>query len=64
MIYAQIKDNVIKNRIRLDDSNLESLFLNGFDYLIRIDELEVQPDIGWFYDGQSFTQPSPEEEPA
>lgn len=54
MIYAQIKDGIVVNRIVLDDVALEPLFIVGFDALIRIDQLDIQPDIGWCYDGNDF----------
>lgn len=54
MIYAQIKNGIIENRIVLDDPKLEPLFLEGFDFLVRVDNLEPQPNIGWTYDGVKF----------
>jgi len=64
MIYAQIKNQTIVNIIELADSNLLSLFyknpLSGgtFDYVIRIDNLDTQPCIGWTYDGTNFYPPN------
>jgi hypothetical protein len=55
MRYAQIKDCIIQNVIELDDDTQVSLFEDGFDYCIRVDQLDPQPSIGWFYDGDQFT---------
>lgn len=63
MIYAQITDNVIQNTIVLDDSGLLSLFTQGFDMCMRIDNLDPQPGIGWSYDGRNFNPPPPEPDP-
>lgn len=60
MIYAQIKNNLVQNCIVLDNATLEPLFLEGFDYLIRIDNLDPQPGIGYSFDGQSFSPPIPQ----
>jgi len=57
MIYAQIKNLVIKNTIILNDLTLSVLFSEGFDAFIRIDELNPQPGVRWTYDGTSFTPP-------
>jgi hypothetical protein len=57
MIYAQILSGTIQNIIVLDDLTLESLFLAGFDYLIRIDNLNPVPEIGWSYDPISGFSP-------
>lgn len=57
MIYAQIKDGVIKNTIKVDENTDLSLFLEGFDHLIRIDNLDTIPGIRWSYDGASFAPP-------
>lgn len=62
MIYAQVKDNLIKNTIILDDSSLETIFIEGFDYLIRIDTLDIIPGPLWTYnsDTQEFSPPAVE----
>lgn len=57
MIYAQIKTGIVFNIIVLDDESLAEHFKNGFDHLIRIDELTPSPQIGWSYDGIDFNQP-------
>ncbi len=49
MIYAQIKNNRISNVIVLNDISMEPLFLEGYDYLLRIDALIPQPQIDWIY---------------
>jgi len=57
MIYAQIKNNKVQNTIVLEDASLESTFAQGFDVLVRIDNLTPQPGIGWSYDGMNFSAP-------
>ncbi len=57
MIFAQIKDNVVENCIVLDDLSLESLFAEGFDAFIRIDEMDPRPGVGYSYVDGIFTPP-------
>jgi len=57
MIYVQILNGIVKNSIVLTDISLEDLFLEGFDYLIRVDTMTPQPGIDWLYDGSSFSPP-------
>jgi hypothetical protein len=58
MIYAQISNGVIQNIIVLDDPTLEPLFVKGFDYLIRIDNLNPQPCMGWNYNPTNGFSPA------
>jgi len=58
MIYAQIKGGLVENIIKLNDVNLVDVFLEGYDFIIRIDELANTPQIGWSYDGNNFSPPS------
>jgi len=64
MIYAQIKNGFIMNIIYLLDTDILSLFYTDpltndiFDYVIRIDNLDPQPCIGWTYDGENFYPPN------
>lgn len=69
MRYAQIQGGFIVNVIVLDDPSILSLFtvnpLNGtqFDFVIRIDTISPEPQIGWSYlppvypNPQTFTNP-------
>ncbi len=57
MTYAQIKSGLVVNIIALDDSSLEPIFVQGFDYLINLTGMDPQPGIGWGYDGTNFTPP-------
>lgn len=64
MVYAQIKSEIVHNLIVLDDENLSSLFLEGYDHLIRVDRLPVEPKIGDIYlhdTGEFLPAPSAEE---
>jgi hypothetical protein len=55
MIYAQILNGIIVNIIQLDDSTLVSLFAQGYDSCLQIDNLTVVPNIGWYYDITSLS---------
>jgi hypothetical protein len=57
MKYAQILNSLVANVIVLDDESLAPIFKEGFDDLVRVDELDIKPDIGWSYDGTNFLQP-------
>ena len=58
MIYAQILNGFVRNVIVLNDPTLQSVFVNGFDYLVRIDNLTPTPQIMWAYDPVAgFTNP-------
>lgn len=59
MIHAQIKNNVVINTIVTDENTPLELFSKGFDYLIRVDQMDPRPGIGWAYDGAIFTAPPP-----
>jgi len=58
LTYAQISDGVVENTIILDDVSLIPQFAAGFDYFVRIDELDPVPGIGWSYDGNNFSPPA------
>lgn len=55
MIYAQIKNHVICNCIVINDIESLEIFSEGYDHLIRIDQLNPRPSIGWSYDGLGFS---------
>lgn len=57
MIYAQIKNGIVRNLIVLDDDSLAHLFAEGYDLCIRVDQLDPQPCIFWSYDGENFSAP-------
>lgn len=59
MVYAQVKNGIIKNVINLDDVSLEPVFLEGFDQLIRIDNLQQQINKYDLYDPDSNIFSSP-----
>lgn len=58
MLYAQIKDQKIINIIILNDEELLDQFSEGFDFCLRIDELETIPQIDWNYEDEVFSPPS------
>ena len=63
MIYAQIKDGLVRNVIVLDDPSIVDLFyvspLDGsrFDVVERIDHLTPVPQIGWEYQQGHYVNP-------
>lgn len=57
MIYAQIKNGLINNVIEANENTPLDLFSEGYDHLIRIDNLSPVPGINWSYDGNIFTAP-------
>lgn len=57
MVYAQIKDGIVKNVIVLHDVNLISLFTIGYDQLVLIDAVSPKPGPSWTYDGNNFSAP-------
>lgn len=60
MVFAQIKDGLIKNTIVLSNEDI-SLFgcdpITGipYDLILRIDLIYPQPGIGWVFDGIQFS---------
>lgn len=61
MVYAQIKNGNVVNTIVADENTPLDLFARGFDYFIRIDEMDLVPSIGWTYNGENFSPPAPPE---
>jgi hypothetical protein len=57
MVYALIKDGVVKNTI-VADADFIATIQDQWDYCIRIDQLDPQPSQLWLYDGETFTPPS------
>lgn len=60
MILALVKDNIIENTIVADDELIASNYLSYF--VMRIDELDPHPGIGWTWDGEKFIAPIAVEE--
>ncbi len=56
-VWAQIKNGVVENAIVLNDESLIPIFSEGFDYFVRIDEMDPRPGPQWLFDGQVFTNP-------
>lgn len=59
MIYAQIKDGIVRNIILLNDAGLASHFAIGFDSCDRIDDIDPVPGIGYTVSGGVYTPPVP-----
>lgn len=61
--YAQIKNGIVQNVIKLDSSDLESTFSTGFDYFINLGDTREpgQPGPGWTYNDQTDEFSAPEE---
>lgn len=63
MVFAQIKDSVVVNTLVLGDGVDQEPFLSGYDHLVRIDELNPRPGVGFTYDGANFSAPAVPPEP-
>lgn len=62
MIYVQIKDGVVVNKITLEDKSLIPIFSQGFDYLISTLNIVPEPEIGWTFSFGQLTAPPAQEE--
>jgi hypothetical protein len=60
MIFALIKDGIIENKIVAESQSeadtVCSVVHPGYQ-VVRIDENDPQPDIGWLFDGSAFSAP-------
>lgn len=61
MIHAQIKNGIIVNIIVTKNTTILADFIEGFDDLIRIDNISPIPGVGYTYDGEVFIAPPQEE---
>jgi hypothetical protein len=59
-IFALIKNGVVENTIVADEVFAAAIAAQ-YDFVIRVDELDPRPGIGWLYDGENFSQPVIEE---
>jgi predicted permease len=57
MIYALVKNGVVINIIVLNNIHLILTILEGYDYLIPINNSAGSPCIGWTFNGKSFSPP-------
>ena len=55
IIFAIINNNLIENVIVCDQTFADAI--SGNQYVVRIDELDPVPAIGWSYDGTDFAPP-------
>lgn len=60
MIFAQIKNSIVQNIIVVNDESLIPMLSEGFDEVIRVDQLGQYPGPRWSYDGENFTAPTEE----
>lgn len=58
-IFALVNDGVVENRIVAETEFILQIS-SQWQFVVRVDELEQQPDIGWTYDGSNFAPPSEE----
>jgi len=59
MIYAIINNGVVENTIVADETFVSQIQIQH-EAVVRIDNLEPQPGIGWNYSAPStFTDPQP-----
>ena len=56
MIYAVINNNVIENVI-IADEDFAQMIRQQNQYVLRVDNLNPEPSIGWTYDGSTFSPP-------
>jgi hypothetical protein len=55
-IWALIANSEVKNTI-VCDAGFAASILPEWDFVVRIDELDPRPGIGWSYDGETFLAP-------
>lgn len=61
MIYAVIKDGVVKNTIVVDDPDFLKHVQGEYDATIQVDQLTQRPGPGDLYDGSKFIRPETQE---
>lgn len=67
MVFAQIKNGVVKNTLVLNDASLLNLFLCDpvtgvpYDSILQIDQIYPRPGIGWTFDQIVFASPEIED---
>lgn len=57
MTYAQILNGIVSNLILITDPSFVSVLSQGFDYCVLIDGITPAPQIGWLYNGTTFSAP-------
>jgi hypothetical protein len=62
MTYALIKSGIVENTIIADEAFIDHIS-SQYDHVIRIDELEIKPSIGWGYVDEIFVDPTPPLDP-
>lgn len=60
MIYALINSGIVTNVIVIDQEEDANLFTSFNEAVIRIDNLDPMPGIGWEYVNDAFVVPPPE----
>lgn len=61
-LFALIKNGLIENVIVAEQAFADQM-KPKFDHVIRVDELDPLPGIGWSYADGAFTPPAPPEPP-
>lgn len=61
MVYAQIKNSKVENIIIINDESLVSLFGEGFDEIVSVEDADPRPGPGWFYEDEEFAPPVEQE---
>lgn len=59
MTYALIQANQVDNIIAADAS-FAAFIAPRYQYVVQIDAISPRPDMGWSYDGESFSPPEEE----
>lgn len=57
MVYALIKDGKVENMIVADEAFISKIQAQ-WEHCVRVDNLDVQPSIGWDFDGSDFSDPA------
>lgn len=56
MVFACVKNGIVENTIVADQNFADSIAAQ-YDFVIRVDNLNPQPGIGWTYIDGEFSPP-------
>lgn len=54
-VFAIVNNNLIENVIVCEQEFADAI--QGNQFVVRIDQISPTPQIGWTYDGSTFTPP-------